>query len=220
MATWWVLICKPNFMEHSDHQVALRCRGFLPFPTFLCLSPRISSLKMCGFLSAWKFLLSFVCLWTSALYKMCGFQPPGPCLYLPTVTPVCGILVHRPGIKPTSPASEGRFLTTAPPGKSRTFCISNPNHHERGSGWFNWSLSFLMGKTASIQSLSFVTSQPTDRLLSGLIAQSVVFRVWELQNQKLWSLLPKGLPRGTFFYMRYRRVLLELCYWYDLQLIY
>ena len=76
-----------------------------------------------------------------------------------------------------------QILTTAPPGKSRTFCISNPNHHERGSGWFNWSLSFLMRKTASIQSLSFVTFQRTDRLLSWLIAQSVVIRVWELQNQ-------------------------------------
>ena len=82
MATWWVLICKPNFMEHNDHQVTLRCRRILPFPTFLCLSPRILSLKMCGFLSVWKFLLSFVCLWTSAVYKMCDFQPPGPCLYL------------------------------------------------------------------------------------------------------------------------------------------
>ena len=30
----------------------------------------------------------------------------------------CGILVPWPGIKPTSPASEGGFLTTGPPGKS------------------------------------------------------------------------------------------------------
>ena len=32
----------------------------------------------------------------------------------------CGILVHRPGIKPMSMSSplEGRFLTTGPPGKS------------------------------------------------------------------------------------------------------
>ena len=30
----------------------------------------------------------------------------------------CGILVPRPGIKPPSPALEGRFLTTGPPGKS------------------------------------------------------------------------------------------------------
>lgn len=29
----------------------------------------------------------------------------------------CGILVPQPGIEPTSPAFEGRFLTTRPPGK-------------------------------------------------------------------------------------------------------
>ena len=30
----------------------------------------------------------------------------------------CGILVPQPGIKPMSPALQGRFLTTEPPGKS------------------------------------------------------------------------------------------------------
>ena len=30
----------------------------------------------------------------------------------------CRILVPRPGIEPTSPALEGGFLTTGPPGKS------------------------------------------------------------------------------------------------------
>ena len=30
----------------------------------------------------------------------------------------CGILVPRPRIKPTSPALEGRFFSTGPPGKS------------------------------------------------------------------------------------------------------
>ena len=32
----------------------------------------------------------------------------------------CGILVAQPGIKSTSPASGGRFLTAGPPGKSLT----------------------------------------------------------------------------------------------------
>ena len=32
---------------------------------------------------------------------------------------VCGILASRPGIEPASPALEGRFLTTGPPGKSQ-----------------------------------------------------------------------------------------------------
>ena len=31
----------------------------------------------------------------------------------------CGILVPRPGIKPTPPALEGDALTTGPPGKSQ-----------------------------------------------------------------------------------------------------
>ena len=31
----------------------------------------------------------------------------------------CGILVPQPGIKPTSPPLEGKFLTTGPPGKSQ-----------------------------------------------------------------------------------------------------
>ena len=30
----------------------------------------------------------------------------------------CGIVVPPPGIEPMSPALEGRFLTTGPPGKS------------------------------------------------------------------------------------------------------
>ena len=48
---------------------------------------------MCDFLSVWRFLLLFVCLWTPAFYKMCDFLPPDPALislliprYLPAVT--------------------------------------------------------------------------------------------------------------------------------------
>ena len=33
----------------------------------------------------------------------------------------CGILVHLPGIKPMSPALQGGFLTSGPPGKSQGF---------------------------------------------------------------------------------------------------
>ena len=35
----------------------------------------------------------------------------------------CGILVPRPGIEPESPALEGGFLTTGPPGKSLYVCF-------------------------------------------------------------------------------------------------
>ena len=38
----------------------------------------------------------------------------------------CGILVPRQGIEPASPALEGRFLTTGPPGKSpQIFCTAS-----------------------------------------------------------------------------------------------
>ena len=39
----------------------------------------------------------------------------------------CGILVPRPGIEPTSPALEGRFFTTGPPGKSHSLLFL-PTH--------------------------------------------------------------------------------------------
>ena len=35
-----------------------------------------------------------------------------------------GILVPPPGIEPASPALEGRFLTTRPPGKSHIYILS------------------------------------------------------------------------------------------------
>ena len=35
----------------------------------------------------------------------------------------CGMLVPRPGIELASPALEGRFLTTGPPGKSLRFFV-------------------------------------------------------------------------------------------------
>ena len=38
----------------------------------------------------------------------------------------CGILVPLPGIEPMSPALQGRFLTTGPPGKSPDGAVSVP----------------------------------------------------------------------------------------------
>ena len=35
----------------------------------------------------------------------------------------CGILDPRPGIEPASPALEGRFLITGPPGESHAECF-------------------------------------------------------------------------------------------------
>ena len=39
----------------------------------------------------------------------------------------CGILVPRPGIEPASPALEGGFFTTGPPGNSRTLLFKKKN---------------------------------------------------------------------------------------------
>ena len=43
----------------------------------------------------------------------------------------CGILLPWPGIKPPSPALQGRFLTTGPPGKSWQFFSFNPISNTR-----------------------------------------------------------------------------------------
>ena len=47
----------------------------------------------------------------------CGAQTPVMALR-PSCFLACGILVPSPGIKPMSPALQGRFLTAGPPGKS------------------------------------------------------------------------------------------------------
>ena len=46
---------------------------------------------------------------------------------------VCGILVPQPGTEPASPALQGRFLTTGPPGKSLTFTFYGALLWESGS---------------------------------------------------------------------------------------
>ena len=60
---------------------------------------------------------SFSLLWqagTQALWLLhAGLSSCGVCCSV-----ACGILVPRPGIKPTSPALQGGFLSTRPPEKS------------------------------------------------------------------------------------------------------
>ena len=53
----------------------------------------------------------------------------------------CGILVPQPGIKPVSPALEGGFLTTGPPGKSLIVFISLRCLHVFGMFVFRLILS-------------------------------------------------------------------------------
>ena len=45
---------------------------------------------------------------------VCGLSSCGPV----TCSTACGILIPRPGIEPTSPALQDRFLTTGLPGKT------------------------------------------------------------------------------------------------------
>ena len=53
--------------------------------------------------------------YTSSLVVVCGLSS----------SMACGILVPRPGIKPTSPALQGGFLTSGPPGKALCVVLSH-----------------------------------------------------------------------------------------------
>ena len=55
-----------------------------------------------------QLFLFLIFIWLSSLVVAHGLSCLAP----------CGILVPRPGMEPESPALEGRFLTTGPPGKS------------------------------------------------------------------------------------------------------
>ena len=64
------------------------------------------------------------------------------CLTTPCLA--CVILVPRPEIKPTSPALEGRFLTTGPPRKSRLPRSSSEYQQTvYNNGFWGLNLSFL-----------------------------------------------------------------------------
>ena len=70
----------------------------------------------------------------------------------------CGMLVPRPGIEPSSPASAGRLLTSDPPGKSLA-CLSipisyyssirpwSPSKLDRSRGYTHVNQGFLLGST-------------------------------------------------------------------------
>ena len=72
--------------------------------SFIVVRGLLSLVAACGLQSAQAQQLQRV----GSLVVACGLSCP--------VT--CGILVSPPGIEPMSPALEGRFLTTGPPGKS------------------------------------------------------------------------------------------------------
>ena len=49
----------------------------------------------------------------------CGAHCPAVVAHGPSGSVACGTLVPQPGVKPVSPALQGRFLTTGPPEKSQ-----------------------------------------------------------------------------------------------------
>ena len=79
---------------------------FLKIFIYLFIWLRRVLVAACGLLSSGVWALKHM-HWGSVVVA-CGLSCPA----------ACGILVPRPGIEPASPALEGGFLTTGPPGKS------------------------------------------------------------------------------------------------------
>ena len=78
--------------------------------------------------SWWLAVSSFLCIGVS-LVVVQGLSCPV----------ASGLLVPSWGIEPTSPALEGRFLTTGPPGKSLFYFLNEGLGAERGSGSVQFS---------------------------------------------------------------------------------
>ena len=76
---------------------------------------------------------------------------------------VCGILVPWPVIEPVSPALQGRFLATGPPGKSHN------NEIESGKQTNNWQTK-VQGQTASQVILYTLESISPSQVISKNIA--------------------------------------------------
>ena len=76
----------------------------MKYALYVCIS--FSFFKKAFFLTA----MGLSCLFTDLVVMVCGLNCRVP----------CGILLPEPGIEPTSPALEGRVLTTGLPVKSPT----------------------------------------------------------------------------------------------------
>ena len=108
---------------------------FLYFYFFGCIASSLrhtgSSLRHAGpFGAACRLLPScgVRVFWFFFLFSSCGVQAPG-CVGSVVVVhrlsrlTACRILVPQPGIEPTSPALEGGFFTSGPPGKSPFYIL-------------------------------------------------------------------------------------------------
>ena len=105
----------------GDH-CALPLRAFGPSLELLCVFPSFSCHQLavlCAFLFLFLAALGLSChTWDLSLWSVGSVAVA--CRL--SCSEACGILVPRPGIEPASPALEGGFLNTVPPGKS--LCIS------------------------------------------------------------------------------------------------
>ena len=93
-------------MRHVGSSVVARRRSVLALGLLSSCGVRVFSLSSCGMRAPEHVVSS---LWhAGSVVVVRGLSCPA----------ACGILVSGPGIKPTSPALEGGFFTTGPPGKS------------------------------------------------------------------------------------------------------
>lgn len=107
---------------------------------------------MCSFLSVWRFLLFFICLWTRSVYKMHDFLPSGPSLHFSVWYLATCLLWH-----PQCPASPTQSSLAAPWLCSHHRALALPIH----SAWriltLVWhhifSSSFVLGHWLSVTSL-------------------------------------------------------------------
>ena len=88
------------------------------FLIFICLA---ASGPSCGAQDLHRIMWGLLLLRTRSLVAARGIwsaQPPVVAVNRLSRSTECGVLLLRPGIEPMSPALQGGFLTTGPPGKS------------------------------------------------------------------------------------------------------
>ena len=82
----------------------------------------------------------FYLFWLYWIFPVAQVLPCSTSLSCPAA---CGILAPWPGIEPGSPALQGRFLTTGPPGKSHVLSGFWESQLKGLSGWWRESLHLL-----------------------------------------------------------------------------
>ena len=100
----------------------------------------------------------------------------------------CGILVPQPGIKPLSPALEGRFLTIGPPGQSLLCHFKTPGGHCLSS-WSSLLKLQLFVPIFMLSCFSRVWLFATPWTAAHLSPLSMGF-----SRQEYWSWLPYPTP--------------------------